>query len=95
MNVGLMPNWRNPRFDWDDGNTSHLEERHDVFPFEAEQVFYNGPIVRRVGSRYLVLGRDDTGRYLLVVCEERRGLVRVITARDMTPAERRRYERET
>jgi len=42
-----MPNWRTPEFDWDDGNTEHIIGRHDVYPDEAEQVFYNGPHVRQ------------------------------------------------
>ena len=34
-----MPNWSRPEFDWDDGNESHLIERHDVYSEEAEQSF--------------------------------------------------------
>ena len=45
-------------------------------------------------DRYRVYGRDDAGRYLFVVCEERGNQIRVITARVMTHAERRLYDRE-
>ncbi len=88
-----MPDWSFPEFDWDDSNVEHLAEQHGVFPEEAEQVFYNGAYVRRVGKRYRVYGRDDTGRYLFVVCERRGRFVRVISARDMDGDERRQYER--
>jgi len=33
-----------PRFEWDEGNPSHLS-RHDVTPEEAEQVVTRDPIV--------------------------------------------------
>jgi hypothetical protein len=49
-----MPDWSRPDFDWDDGNALHIIAAHDVYPDEAEQVFYNGAYVRRVGKRYRV-----------------------------------------
>jgi uncharacterized DUF497 family protein len=88
-----MPDWSRPDFDWDDGNALHIIAAHDVYPDEAEQVFYNGAYVRRVGKRYRVYGQDNAGRYLFIVCELRGGLVRVITARDMDRDERKLYER--
>ncbi len=89
-----MRDWRNPNFEWDDGNEDHIV-RHDVYPDEAEEVFRDRTYIRREGPRYLVHGRDSSGRYLLVVCEVRGSprRVRVVTARSMTPVERRRYER--
>ena len=90
-----MPNWRSPLFDWDEGNTEHIIARHDVYPEETEQVFYSSPHVRRLGHFYEVLGRDDEGRYLFLVCVVRGDRLRVISARDMTATERRRYERHT
>jgi uncharacterized DUF497 family protein len=87
-----MRDWSSPEFDWDDANEDHVL-RHDVYPEEAEQVFYNGPYVRRHRDRYVVMGQDDAGRYLIVVCERRGGRVRVITARTMEQSERRHYDR--
>lgn len=88
-----MPNWRNPEFDWDEGNEEHIL-RHEVDPEEAEQVFFNDPHVRRYGKLYHAYGRDDGGRYLFVVCAVRRNdRVRVVTARTMNAAERRIYDR--
>ncbi len=88
-----MPDWSQPAFQWDDGNEMHLIERHDVYPEEAEQVFYNGAHVRRAGSGYYAYGQDDTGRYLFLAFELRRGAIRVFSARDMTVDERRLYRR--
>ena len=88
-----MPEWSRPEFDWDDANEAHAL-RHDVYPEEAEQVFAGRPLIRRFRDRYRVYGRDDAGRYLFVVCEERGNQIRVITARVMTHAERRLYDRE-
>ena len=88
-----MPNWSWPEFEWDDNNSEHIIERHNVYPAEAEQVFYNGARVRREGDVYRVSGQDNTGRYLFIVCVVRGGLVRVISARDMNVRERRSYER--
>jgi uncharacterized DUF497 family protein len=88
-----MPNWTNPDFDWDAGNIDHIIDRHGVYPEEAEQVFFNGAYIRRDGPIYRVHGQDDSGRYLLVVCELRGSRARVISARPMDAAERRHYER--
>jgi uncharacterized DUF497 family protein len=88
-----MPNWRSPEFDWDDGNIDHIIDRHDVYPDEAEQVFMNRNFLRRAGKVYEVYGRDDSGRYLHLICVLRWNRVRVISARDMTTSERRTYGR--
>lgn len=86
-----MPDWSRPAFQWDDGNETHLVERHDVYPAEAEQVFYNGAHVRRGGGVYYAYGQDDSGRYLFLVFELRDGAVRKFSGRDMTENERRLY----
>jgi uncharacterized protein len=88
-----MPDWSRPDFDWDDGNELHLIERHDVYPEEAEQVFFNGAHVRRAGDVYVAYGRDDAGHYLFLVFVIRGTAIRVFSARTMTRDERRFYER--
>lgn len=80
------------RFDWDDSNAEHIQ-RHGVEPTEAEEVLRHQPQVRggRQGT-YLAWGRTAVGRYLLVVFVRRRkGLLRVVTARDMSAREKQRY----
>jgi uncharacterized DUF497 family protein len=89
-----MPNWRFPEFDWDDGNIDHIIDGHGIYPDEVESVFYNRPLVIRQGMRFYVIGQDENGQYLFVVCEARGRYVRVVTARPADRSERRRYERE-
>jgi hypothetical protein len=86
-------------FEWDAGNAAKIWERHEVAPGEAEQVFFNRPLVAAVDTkhsgaeaRFLALGQTDTGRRLLVVFTFRRRLIRVVSARDMSRRERREYE---
>ena len=85
-------------FDWDDGNQGKNWERHDVTDGECEEIFFNDPLI--VGAdpkqskrerRYYSLGQSDSGRGLFVAFTIRRNLIRVISARDMTKAELRKY----
>jgi len=86
-------------FDWDDGNVTKNWETHDVSDAECEQVFFNHPLIARrdtghseVEPRFYVLGRTDSGRLLFVAFTIRHDKVRVISARDMTRAEKQRYQ---
>ena len=88
-------------FDWDRGNLDKNWTLHGVPFWECEQVFFNEPLlvvedVSHSGAerRYYTLGRTDAGRRLFVVFTIRRNLVRVISARDMSRRERKRYEHE-
>ena len=82
------------RFWWDDDNVEHIAN-HGVEPYEAEEVIDDNPFITKVGQgKYLAYGQSDSGRYLLVVFAtkpERR--IRVVTARDMTNSERKRFRR--
>lgn len=86
--------WGVQDFEWDEDNEEHIA-RHGVEPAEVEEVFFFRFSVRRGRQgRYVVLGRSAAGRHLSVVVERKGGgLVRVVTARDMSPAERRLYAR--
>lgn len=86
-------------FQWDDGNRTKNWDSHQVTPAEAEQIFFNRPIL--VASdlkhslrepRYAALGCSDVGRRLAVVFTLRDTLIRVISVRDMSRPERRVYE---
>ncbi len=81
-------------FDWDHGNIDHIAE-HDVMPEEVEEACYNRPLVFRTRQeKYCVLGRSDSGRYLsVIIALANKGVIRVITARDMSEAERQRFYR--
>jgi len=91
----VEPLKRIARFEWDARNVGHIEAKHGVRPEEVEGVFRGGPLLRRAREgRMTAPGRTDTGRYLFVVFKVRPGnVVRVITAGDMTDAERRYYRR--
>ena len=87
-------------FDWDDANTHKNWERHRVAPEEAEDVFFQEPLVVRSDvrhskgeNRYYALGQTVVGRRLFVVFTVRRKLIRVISARDMNRNETETYER--
>lgn len=80
-------------FDWDDHNRDHIA-RHRVEPDEAEEAFLGTRLIfRSREGRYVLLGRSAAGRYLTVAFALNAGIARVITARDMTEAEKRRYRR--
>jgi len=86
-------------FDWDEGNETKNWLKHRVSRSECEEVFFNRPLVvaedfehSNAEDRFLVLGQSDRGRRLFLVYVLRRNLIRVISAREMTPRERRAYE---
>jgi uncharacterized protein len=82
-------------FEWDDDNIEHIHH-HDFTPEEVEEVFAGPYKVRRSRqSRYIAFGETLDGRLAFVVFRRlTEGIVRVITARDMEPKERRLFRRK-
>lgn len=85
-------------FDWDKGNTEKNWLVHDVTPQEAEQVFFNTPLIAaddqkhsRTEKRYFVLGQTDEDRPLFIAFTMRKRRIRVISARDLNRKERKVY----
>jgi hypothetical protein len=87
-------------FDWDDGN-ARKNEKHRVSVAEAEQVFFNSPLLlledvnhSKNEPRIHALGKTDDGRTLHITFTLRQSglLIRVISARDMHQKERVIYE---
>lgn len=87
-------------FDWDEGN-ARKNEKHGVTQSEAEEVFFNQPLLllddaRHGGqeSRFHALGKTHEGRTLHIPFTLRQDctLIRVISARDMHRKERSIYE---
>jgi uncharacterized DUF497 family protein len=86
--------------------TPEIEEKvgqkHGLSLEELEEVFAGNPRIflrtkrDRYGDRvYRALGRTSAGRYVTVFfVRETEGRARVITARDMDQAERRRYSQK-
>jgi len=90
-------------FQWDAGNARKSLDKHAVSQAEAEQVFFNQPLLlvpdnkhSEQEARYHALGITDAGRCLhitLTLREEHEQLwIRVISARDMHRKERHFYE---
>jgi hypothetical protein len=87
-------------FDWDLGNVSK-NEKHDVEPEEAEEIFFNEPLLiaaddkhSKLEKRWHALGKTSKRR-LLVVFTVRGKLIRIISARTMNKNERSIYESKT
>jgi uncharacterized DUF497 family protein len=83
-------------FEWDDGNSGKNWHLHRVTDGECEEIFFNLPLIvdrGRVGAeaRFFALGRADSGRRLFVAFTIRDRLIRVISAREMTKSEERKY----
>ena len=87
-------------FNWDDGN-ARKNDKHGVSMAEAEQVFFNTPLLMledtahsHTEARIHALGKTEAGRALHVTFTLRQSgsLIRVISARDMHRKERAVYE---
>ena len=84
-------------FDWDEANAQHIAE-HGISQEEAEEAVldpqrvpaavYQVSTERRRG----LLGATWAGRVLFLVFTRRVGRVRIVTARDASPREKRRYQ---
>jgi hypothetical protein len=90
-------------FEWDDGNARKSGDKHGVGQAEAEQVFFNEPLLIVEDPRHSVdeprlhaFGRTDEGRPLHITFTLRVAAtrIRVIPARDMSRKERARYAQE-
>jgi uncharacterized DUF497 family protein len=90
-------------FDWDMGNSRKSVDKHGVGQTEAEQMFFNDPLLvvedtrHSAGEpRFHALGKTDAGRRLHATFTIRQDgtKLRVISARDMHRKERIRYDQE-
>lgn len=78
--------------DWDEANIAHIA-RHNVTPGEVDEAFEEKHLIfKSRDGRYMLLGRSAAGRYLMVAFAVKVGVARVITARDMNNAEKKRYQ---
>lgn len=86
---------------WLDKFVDKIIRKHNVSLEEVEQVLSKGPLIQRLEGGhvkgedlFIGFGRTDAGRYLsvlFVLKKDKRALV--ISARDMTKKERRKYGR--
>jgi uncharacterized DUF497 family protein len=90
-------------FDWDKGN-ARKNEKHNVSMAEAEQAFFNEPLLvledpkhSKKEPRFHALGKSDEKRQLHITFTLRQAgeKIRIISARDMHKKERVIYEKTT
>jgi uncharacterized DUF497 family protein len=90
-------------FDWDEGNSRKSLEKHSVTQIEAEQVFVDEHLIlaldvahSRDEERFHAFGMTARGRQLQLSFTIRGHgtLIRVVSARDMSGKEKRRYAQE-
>lgn len=89
-------------FIWYENIIENLEQKHNVQQYEVREVFAKNPKFRYVEKGlqpdenvYAVLGRTNAGRYLIIFFiykKDKHALV--MSARDMTRAERKKYEQK-
>jgi len=96
MDIVSLPEFNG--FAWDEGNVEKNWVSHHVTPQEAEQVFFNRPLIvaddpkhSRNETRYFVLGQTDEDREMFIAFTIRSKRIRVISARDMSRRERKVY----
>ncbi len=85
-------------FDRDDGTAEKNWIRHLVSRNEAEQVFFNVPLIiaddlkhLQAENRWYLLGKTDAERLLFIAFTSRKDLIRVISARAMNKKKREVY----
>ncbi len=86
-------------FEWDADKATKNLSKHGVSFDEARTVFndplyidFYDPDHSDEEERYLVIGESSNGRLLIVSYTERGDVVRLISSREATPAERKDYE---
>ena len=89
------------RFEWDPAKAAANLHKHGVSFEEASTVFGDtlsstvpDPAHGEVEQRFVTFGVSAAGRALVLAHTDRGDVVRIISARSMTTAERRAYERD-
>jgi hypothetical protein len=87
-------------FEWDNANIYKNRDKHGLDFKKIEEIFFNEPLIvvedflhSYNECRCIAYGRDDYNVKIMVVFTVREGLIRVISAREMTKKERAFYER--
>ena len=88
-------------FEWDPDKAVSNLRKHGVTFEEASTVFgdplsdtFDDPDHSVNEQRFVIIGRSIQGRLLFVSHRDDINSVRIISARELTPFERRQYERE-
>lgn len=88
-------------FEWDPRKAEANLQKHGVSFTEAGTVFgdelaitVHDPDHSRDEDRYITVGRSNRRRLLMVAHTDRGSRIRIISARELTKAERKDYEEE-
>ncbi|MDB9418702.1 BrnT family toxin [Microcystis aeruginosa CS-556/03] len=88
-------------FEWDKQKAKINQRKHNISFEEASTVFdhplavnFDDPDHSTGENRYLIIGLSDQSKFLFVSYTDRDYKIRLISARLVTPKERRYYERE-
>ncbi|WP_295409323.1 BrnT family toxin [uncultured Thiocystis sp.] len=86
-------------FEWDELKAGANVKNHGVTFWEATEVFgdelssfVSDPDHSQGEERFLLFGRSQEGKYLVVSFTERAEIIRIISARRMMSSERKAYE---
>jgi len=89
------------QFEWDPDKDAKNQINHRV-SFEEASTVFGDPLARTIDDpdhslderRFLTVGHSAQGRLIVVGHTDRNDRVRLINARDATPAERHAYQEE-
>jgi uncharacterized DUF497 family protein len=86
-------------FEWDQTKAAANVSKHAVSFDEAKTVFddplyvdFYNPDHSLNEHRYIIFGESEQGRLLMVSYTEIGDTIRIISSRELTPAERKQYE---
>ena len=86
-------------YDWDSEKAKRNFEKHSVSFEEGASVFddplyvdFYDPNHSKEEHRFIIVGLSNLNRLLLVSYTERGNTIRLISARELTPTERKAYE---
>ncbi len=89
-------------FEWDPKKAARNFRKHRVSFNEAATVFGDSlgttvpdPDHSLAEDRYITVGMSSRGRFVIVAHTERGERIRIISARELSRAERKAYEEET
>jgi hypothetical protein len=87
------------QIEWDPEKAATNLSKHGISFDEAKTVFddplyvdFYDPDHSQAEHRYIILGQSQQGRLLMVSYTERDDTIRIISSREVTPAERIDYE---
>jgi uncharacterized DUF497 family protein len=88
-------------FEWDPSKADENLRKHRVAFRDAATIFRDplgitifDPYHSKEEDRYITIGKSLGGRLLIVAHTDRGDRIRIISARDLTSAERKAYENE-